>query len=119
MSEYVNRCLLVVNGQEIEDFKSVTEDERELARKVNLMNKTGHCGVTERPGVKLDYVVPEDADEFDFDSVKDGTLTIEYLNGKRISYSGVRTLKIGESKIDGDNELVRTIEFGSEKRTVE
>jgi len=119
MSEYVNTCLLEINGQQIEDFKSVTEDEQELARKVNLMNKTGSCGVTPRPGVKVDYVVPEDATEFDFASVKDGTLTIEYMNGKRTTYSRVRTLKIGEGKIDGDNELVKTIEFSAESRVEE
>ena len=117
--EYINRCTLTVNGQEIEDFKSVTENERELSRQVNLMNTTGHCSVTQRPGCKVDYVVPQAAAEFDFDSVKDGTLTIEYENGKRITYQGVRTLKIGEAKIDGDNELVKTIEFGAKKRLVE
>ncbi len=117
--EYVNKCLLDVNGQQITDFKAVTENERELARQVNLMNKTGHCGVTQRNGVKVDYVVPEDETEFDFESVKDATLTIEYMNGKRITHMGVRTLKIGESKIDGDNELVRTIDLGSEKRIEE
>jgi hypothetical protein len=117
--EYVNRCTLDVNGQEITDFKSVTEDERELARKVALMNKTGHCTVTQRPGCKVDYVVPLDAPEFDFDSVKDGTLSIEYENGKRITYTGVRTLKVGESKVDGESELVRTIEFGAAKRIEE
>ena len=117
--EYINRCTLTINGQEITDFKSVTEDERELARKVNLMNKTGHCTVTQRPGCKVDYVVPLDAPEFDFDSVTGGTLSIEYENGKRITYTGVRTLKIGESKVDGDNELVRTIELGAEKRIAE
>lgn len=116
---YVNRCTLTVNGQAIEDFKSVTENERELARQVKLMNKTGHCGVTARPGVKVDYVVPEDAPAFDFAQVNAGTLTIEYENGKRITYTGVRTLKIGESKIDGDNELVQTIELGAEKRLEE
>jgi hypothetical protein len=117
--EYINRCTLTVNGQDISDFKSVTEDERELARRVNLMHKTGHCSVTPRPGCKLDYAVPLDSPEFDFAGVKDGTLSIEYENGKRITYSGVRTLKVGESKIDGDNELVRTIEFGAEKRVEE
>lgn len=117
--EYINRCILAINGQNIEDFKSFTDNERELARPVNLMNKTGHCTVTQRPGCKVDYVVPLDADEFDFESVKDGVLVVEYENGKRKIFTGVRTLKIGEEKIDGDNEVVRTIEFGAEKRREE
>jgi hypothetical protein len=117
--EYVNRCTLAIDGQNIEDFKTFTENERELARQVNLMNKTGHCGVTQRPGCKLDYVVPLDAPEFDFDAVRDGVLTVEYENGKRKIFTGVRTLKIGEEKIDGDNEVVRTIEFGAQQRREE
>jgi hypothetical protein len=117
--EYINRCTLSINGQEITDFKKFTDNERELARQVNLMNKTGHCGVTQRPGCKLDYVVPLDSEPFDFDAVKDGTLSVEYENGKRITFSGVRTLKVGESTIDGDNELVQTIEFGAQKRAAE
>ena len=110
---------LAINGQNIEDFKSFTENARELARQVNLMNKTGHVGVTQRPGCMVNYVVPLDGDEFDFDSVVDGTLTIEFENGKRTIFTGVRTLTIGESTIDGDNELVRQITFGAEKRRVE
>jgi hypothetical protein len=113
MAEYVNRCYLEINGQAIDDFKAVTEKEVEMARQVNLMNKTGHAAVTPRYGVSVDYVVPEDASEFDFEEVKDGTLVIEYLNGKRKLYTGVRTLKIGESKVDGENDVVRTIEFGA------
>ncbi|MDA8137926.1 MAG: hypothetical protein M0036_04660 [Desulfobacteraceae bacterium] len=119
MSEYVNRCVLAINGQNIEDFKTFTEIERELSRRVNLMNKTGHCSVTQRPGCMLDYVVPLDGVEFDFEGVKDATLTVEYENGLRKIFTGVRTLKIGEEKIDGDNELVKTIEFSAEKRRVE
>lgn len=117
--EYVNRCTLVIDGQNIEDFKTFTENERELARQVKLMHKTGHCSVTQRFGCQVDYVVPLDGEEFDFDTVKDGTLVVEYENGKRKIFTGVRTLKIGEEKVDGDNEVVRTIEFGAEQRRVE
>jgi hypothetical protein len=117
--EYVNRCTLTVNGQAIEDFKSFTDNERELRKAVNLMNRTGRCRVTERPGCKLDYVVPLDGEEFNFDDVEDGTLTVEYENGTRTTFSGVSTAKIGEAKIDGENEVVRTIEFIAEKRVKE
>lgn len=117
--EYVNRCTLSIDGQNIEDFKTFSEDERELARKVNLMNSTGHCSVTQRPGCKLDYVVPLDAPAFDFDTVKDGELVVEYENGVRKLFTGVRTMKVGEEKIDGDNEVVQTIEFGAQARRIE
>lgn len=113
MSEYVSRVLLEVNGQEISDFKSVTEDEVELAKVVKLMNSTGSTGVTPRYGVQVEYVVPSDAPEFDFETVNNGTLTIDKMNGVRETFTGVRTLKIGSTKYDGDNEAVRTITFGA------
>ncbi|MDH5525220.1 MAG: hypothetical protein OEY01_14685 [Desulfobulbaceae bacterium] len=111
MSEYVNRCFLEANGQAIEDFKTVSEKEVEHHKAVKLMNKTGVSGVTPRYGVDVDYVVPEDATEFDWEGMKNGTLTIEYVNGKRTTYTGVYIAKVGQQKIDGDNELVRPIEL--------
>lgn len=111
MSEYVTRCTLDVNGQAIEDFKAVTEKEIELHKAIKLMNKTGVAGVTPRYGVDVDYVVPADAPEFGWEGVKNGTLSIEYENGKRTTYTGVYIGKIGQAKVDGENELVRTIEL--------
>jgi len=59
MSElFVSRVLLEVNGQSVTDFASVEENEYEVYKPVNLMNGTGHCKVTERYGLKLDYVRP-------------------------------------------------------------
>ena len=116
MSEYVSRVLLDVNGQSIEDFKSVEEKEIEKHKQVNLMNKTGHTQVTPRYGVDVEYVVPETDSEYDWDAVSDGRLSIEYMNGKRITYTGVYVLKIGAAKADGENEMVKTIELGAEGR---
>lgn len=109
--EYVSRVLLEVNGQAIEDFKQVEVEEVELARRVDLMNTTGVVGVTPRHQVTVDYVVPKDAPEFDFKSVKDGTLTLDYDNGTREQYAGVYTLKIGATTFDGEKEAVRKITF--------
>lgn len=116
MSEYVSRVLLEVNGQEISDFKSVTEGEVEISKEVKLMNKTGFTGSTPRYGAEVEYVVPEDAPEFDFESVKNGTLTIDKMNGVRVTYTGVRCLKVGSTKYDGDNEATKTINFGASGR---
>ena len=118
MSDYVNSVTLDVNGQEITDFKTFTDNERELAKQVNLMNKTGFMKTTPRPGCKVDYVVPEEGG-FDWASVVDGRLSVEYPNGKRVTYTGVHTLKIGEAKVDGDNEVVQAIDLGAVKRVEE
>jgi len=111
--EYVMSVLLEVNGQNVTDFKAVTEGEYEAAKQINLMNTTGFGAVVARHGVEVDYVVPADTAEFDFASVKGGTLTIDKQNGVRVTYTGVYCLKIGATKYDGENEVVRTINFGA------
>jgi hypothetical protein len=116
--EYINQILLEVNGKSITDFKSVTEGERELYNAVKLMNSTGHSKKLERPTVKVDYAIPSDTPEFDFTTVKGGTLTIDRQNGTRIKYTGVYATKIGEAKYDPDSEcVVKTIDFSAKKRT--
>ena len=111
MPEYVARVRFEINGKDIEDFKTVEEEEVELNKEVNLMNKTGNVGVTPRYKINVDYVVPKDSEEFDFGKVKDGTLTIDYENGKRIQYAGVTVLKIGATSYDGEKEATRKISF--------
>lgn len=111
MPEYVSRCRLEVNGQTIEDFKSVSVKEIELHKAVNLMSKTGIIKLTPRYAVAVDYVVPEDTSEFNWEEVTNGTLTNEYENGKRETFTGVYIGKVGEKKVDGENETVRTIEL--------
>lgn len=117
MSEYVARVALEVNGLEITDFKAVTEGGRTIRKQVPLMNKTGHTNVTPRYTVDVDYVLPSDAPEFDFDAVEGGTLTIDKGNGRRVTYGGVCTLEVGEAKYDGENEAVRVIKLSAESRT--
>lgn len=119
MDEYVARILLDINGQSIEDFKSVEEEEVEIAKEVNLMNKTGAVSVTPRYKVNVDYAIPMSAPEFDFTEVKDGTLTITFDNGGGVQYSGVTTLKIGATSYDGEKEAVRKVTFlASDRRNV-
>jgi hypothetical protein len=114
--EYVSRVTLEVNGQSIDDFKTVTEKEFEIHKEIKLMNKTGYAETTPRYGVEVEYVVPKSSPEFDWKSVKDGTLTIDLQNGKRITYTGVYVLKIGNTKYDAENEVVRNIELGATNR---
>lgn len=116
MGEYVSRVLLEVNGQEITDFKSVAPAEVELRKQVKLMNKTGHTNITPRYSIKVEYVIPSDVTPYDWASLEGGTLTIDWENGKRTTYTGVCTLKDGEAKADGDNEITKSIELGAEDK---
>ena len=111
MDSYVSKIRLIVNGAEITDFSSVTEKDYELRRPVRLMNKTGIMAVNPQYGVDVDYVIPENVTEFDFNSLEDATLIIEYPNGQLTTYTGVSTLKVGATKYDGDTEATRTIEL--------
>lgn len=117
MSEYVSRINLEVNGESIEDFKSVEEEEVELAKEINLMNKTGFTSVTPRYKVVVDYMIPSDTDEFDFNSLKGGTLTVDRKNGTRIQFAGVTTLKIGATSYDGEKGAEKKITLQATGRT--
>ena len=120
MTIYVTKVYLEVDGKNIADFKSVTEPEREVFKPVPVMDGTGYARMTQRYNpITVEYVVPETSAEVDWESVENGRLTIERMNGKRITYTGVYVLKIGEAKADGENEMVQNIELGATDRVVE
>lgn len=109
--EYVAKATLEVNGQLVDDINSVTEKKVEVRKAVKLMNKVGVFSVTPQYGVQAEYVIPKDAPEFDWEGVANGTLTIDKENGKRLTFTGVYTLEVGDVKFDGEKEAVRTIEL--------
>ena len=114
--EYVSLVTLTVAGQEITDFKKVKELKYSPRKTVKLMNKTGFMKLTPRYGVELDYVVPNSGTEFDFDSVSDAVIVIQYSSGTRKTYSGCYVVDIGEVTYDGDNEAVKPVIFGAQKK---
>lgn len=119
MEAYITRVILEINGEQEEDFNAFTEKERVFKKTIHLMNTTGTTRVKERLHFSLDYVVPADKPERKFEEIEDGTVTIDYENGKRISFGEVECLSIGEAKFDGDKEVVKTIEFVAGTRTEE
>lgn len=114
MTQYVNSVTLEVAGKEVTDFKSVTISEVEIHRQVKAMNKTGHARVTQRHGLSVEYLVPLSDPEVDWEDVADARVSVVYENGKRKTYTGVYVLKVGEEKIDQDNDVTKTIELGAE-----
>jgi hypothetical protein len=119
MEAYCTQIVLEVNSAVLEDFNAFTEKERVFKKTINLMNSTGFIRTFQRHHFSLDYVVPADKDEFDFENITDGTVTIMYENGKRISFGEVECLSIGEAKFDGDKEVTKNIEFAAGTRTEE
>jgi len=117
MSLYVTRCLLSINGTDIADFKAFTEKQRTIRKSVNLMYKTGSADLTQRYSFDLEYVVPKDKAEFNFDQVEGGTCVVDFDGGtEQIRFGGVHCIDVGDSKIDGESELIRTIMFMAETR---
>ena len=119
MSEYVNRVSLEFNGQVFEDFDSWTDNSVVLPKQVNLMNKTGHAKMTPRYGFSVSVKTPNIPAGIDLDSVSNGTLTVEYENGSRLTYGGVYCMETGEGTADGETELTKTKVFGAETKILE
>jgi hypothetical protein len=114
--EFVLKCELAANGQSITNFKSFTENPRDINKVVKLMNKTGFAGLTPRYQFGVDYVVPQSG-ATDFSGFSNGTFTATLDGGTVVRYTGVYILNIGESKIDGENEMIRPLTFGATDRT--
>jgi len=117
--EYVSRVKLEANGKAITDFKTVTIKVREYYKQIKLMHKVGFLSVNQLHAVTVGYVEPETGAEIDWTTIINGTLTIELENGKRITYTGVYVLTVGEAKYDGENESVCDIELGATGRVEE
>lgn len=117
MSLYVSRVTLEIDGQEIDDFNEITEPQVEYHKPIPLMRKTGHVETTPRyNGIKVKYVIPSDAPEFDFTTIKDATLSIVYENGTRRRYSGVYCTNVGNETYKDGAETVRDVELSAEDR---
>ncbi|KAF0145118.1 MAG: phage protein [Nitrospirae bacterium] len=109
--EYVSKATLEVNGQLVDDINSVTEKKVEVRKAIKLMNKTGVVKGTPQYGMQVEYVLPKDAPEFDWEEVENGTLTVDKENGVRVTFTGVYTLEVGDAKYDGEKETTRNIEL--------
>jgi hypothetical protein len=116
----VNKVTLEINGLVIDDFKTVKEGKLTVTRAVNLMHKTAKIKATQRPTFSLDYAIPLDEPEFDFNAIgDDATVTIEYENGRRITYLNCSVGEIGEVTYDEEKEAIRPIDFIAEARVEE
>jgi len=119
MSEYVSQVDLTIGSELESNFKKVTLSEVEHRKEVKLMKKTGVVKITPSYKINLDYVIPADSAERDFEDVSGETITLEYPNGTRHTYTGVACLKEGGQEFDGENEAIKKVEFFAEKRIKE
>ena len=99
---YISSVILEVDGREIEDFKSVAIGERIYGVTMKLMNKWGFAKLPPEHRIVVDYVPPA-VNRYDWTTLDNGRLTIEYNNGDRVTWTGVNLVSIGEEAIDGEN----------------
>jgi hypothetical protein len=118
MSQFINVARITINGEEETNIKTITEfaGGLEIARQVKLMKKTGSADVVPRYMLGVDYVYPLTETERDWAKVKDATVEIIFDNGSKNTYTGVRTLNIGEKKIDPENDTVSAISLMAENK---
>lgn len=114
--EYVNKCTLEFNGQSIESFSSFTENDTTLGKQVELMNTTGFADMTPRYGFTVDWKRPKGGWPFNPLNIKNGVVTVEYDDGTRVDFGGVKSLTTGDGTIDGETELTRTGTYGAVTR---
>jgi hypothetical protein len=117
--EYVNTCVLEVDGQLFEEFESFTDNSVTKSKQVNLMNKTGFAKMTPRYGFSVNVKKPIPKSPIDLDNVENGTMTVEYPDGSRRTYGGVHTMETGDDTTDGETENTATKTFGAETRVDE
>ena len=118
MSKYVNRVKLEFDGVIFDDFSQFSDDSVEKHVRVDLMNKTGHAEKTERYGFSVTVLTPQ-VQGVDIRNVADGTCTVEYDSGQRVTYQGVYCLETGDNPVDGETPANRTMTFSAERKVEE
>lgn len=119
MSNYISAATVVVDGEELEDVKKVREGRRTVRKSIKVMKRRGRVKTTPDYTIELDTVIPEDGPGYDYESIEDKTLTIEYDNGTKIIYLGVSVLEIGDEEFDDDNEAIVKVTLSAEDRQVQ
>jgi hypothetical protein len=112
MSNYITRFTLELAGRRIDDWADFKEDEIVLNKVIPLVNKSGSAPVTQRFGFEATYVVPT-VNPFDFMANRGavGSATVEYDDGERIDYGGVKVVSVAADPVGGENELKRKVKF--------
>lgn len=116
---YISAAVVIIDGQELEDVKRVREGRRTLRRTIKVMKRRGKVKTTPDYTIELDTTIPEDGPGFDYESIENKTLTIEYDNGTRIIYTGVDVLEIGEEEFDDEREAIVKVLLAADERQVQ
>lgn len=110
MDEFEGTVDLEINGQLEDNVEEVEIQEHEGRGTVELMNKTGFFEKTKRYKLKVVYSPPKSGGR-DWWELKDGTVTVDHKGGRRQTFKGATTLKVGAIKFDGKDAAKQDIEI--------
>ena len=116
MPQGVVRLSVEIDSVPYEFFASFTEDDVEISKQINYMNSTGFALLKERNTFSLDKIRTF-GDTLNFRTIVNGTFTVEYETGERITFIGVHTMVLGAETGDGESEMTSAIAFGAASRT--
>ena len=117
--EGVSKIVLQLGGSKVSNFESIEEPDVDVGFQEELMD--GDMQGDQEPSykpIKLVYVLKKGGGDPNFESVKDATLEIDYLDGRKVTYTGVKTLKVGYTKHQRGKLARLTLEFGALWRNV-
>jgi len=109
--KYVARCIVMRNGARVDDLKNFKILEDVYREEVDLMTGSGSVDRARKYKFSLDYAPPKNGAILDWSNVEDETFIVELEGGRRLVYSGVDSLSVGELTLDGQQEAVMTVTF--------
>ena len=108
--------LLEVNGVNVENFNQVDITEVTYAKRVDLMNITDHAVMTQRHGLAVTYVQPQGGFPTEVKVIRNGTITLQYDDGTRVTFSGVYSLNSDTGSINGTDEFTFVVNYSAVDR---
>lgn len=115
MPQGVTLFTLEINSVPYQFIGSVTIGERVLTKQTEYIGITGFSNQTPRETFSIDRIRTF-GDTIEFDGIVNGTLTMEFETGDRLTYTGVHTMTEGAETADGLTEMTSTIDFGASGR---
>ena len=115
----ISSLSLILDGSEITDFSKFKENEIETAQTVDHFNGQDTIKVPKAYGFSLTYL-PESGADRDWVAEEDKEMTciVNYVGGKKITFTGVKLLKVTPNELDGKTAKEYQVDFSARGRKV-
>lgn len=116
----ISSLSLILDGSEITDFSKVKEKEIETAQTVEHFNGQDVIKVPKGYGIELTYL-PESGADKDWvaeedKNAKGWTIIVNYVGGKKVTYTGCHLLKMTPNELDGKTAKEYQLDIFASKR---